>query len=124
MLLFVQLLWNGFYCIGTIMRYRIGFPEQCKFNKGKHDRGRTIVAKCIEEPSMVAWMDNREVNMLSTGVGTQMSYVLRNTFNNDKKTYERKKINCPLAVSIYISKYCNQGSKGKRRDFRCFGLPE
>ncbi|GMF42383.1 unnamed protein product [Phytophthora fragariaefolia] len=93
----IQLLMMGFYCVGTIMRNRIGYCkaviEKKKTRPKDIERGSYKIAKSKLVPGMTAisWWDSRPVHFLSTGGSLELDRVVRRDASG-----EQHEVPCPV----------------------------
>ncbi|GMF55931.1 unnamed protein product [Phytophthora fragariaefolia] len=79
----IQLLWMGFYCVGTIKTNHLGYCEDViereKSGPATITRGSFKIAKSKLVPNMAAisWWDSRPVHFLCTGGSLEVDRVVR-----------------------------------------------
>ena len=92
----------GYDMIGTCSKDRIGFPSMLKVatknRPASTPRGTYAVARHKNEPNMhaVRWVDNKQVYLLSTGVGCTRTSDVRTLKSGDKA-----QVPCPEVVAAY-----------------------
>lgn len=102
--LVLRLLHMGYYNVGTVTTSRLGFPDALKYpfktipKRLANQRGLCRLMRCIEFPKLFAcsWLDNKPVYLLTSGVSTRKSSVIRKEKNGASST-----VSCPEFVASY-----------------------